>query len=265
MHLGHAYAALFAWHEARGQGGRFILRIEDIDKGRCRPQFEEAILEDLAWLGLEWDGEVRRQSDHLDDYAEVIHRLEALGVIYPCFCTRSQIRAEIEGAGAAPHGPDGPVYPGTCRTLSADARESRINLGHSFALRLDMAKAVGRAGRLDWLDLKAGRQDADPLAAGDVVIARKDAPTSYHLAVTLDDHIQGVTLVTRGDDLFHATHVHRLLQAVAGLDVPSWRHHPLITDSSGQRLAKRNRATTLRALRRAGKSPAEVRAMVGFD
>ena len=265
MHLGHAYAALFAWDAARERGGRFLLRIEDIDAGRCRPEFEDAIYEDLAWLGLEWDETPRRQSDHMADYGAAIRVLEGLGVVYPCFCTRGQIRAEIERAGVAPHGPDGVIYPGICRLLSMDERESRIARGQAFALRLDMAKAVGRAGDLEWHDLKAGRQVADPLAAGDVVIARKDTPTSYHLAVTVDDHLQGVSLVTRGDDLFHATHVHRLLQALADLDVPAWRHHALITDSTGQRLAKRNRATTLRSLRRAGKSPADVRAMVGMD
>lgn len=265
MHLGHAYAALFAWQYARQRNGRFILRIEDIDKGRCRADFETAIGEDLHWLGVNWDGPVRRQSDHLADYAKALAVLQERDVLYPCFCTRAQIRDEIAHADAAPHGPDGPLYPGTCRSLSTTERQAQINLGRSFALRLDMAKATAQVDRLDWHDLRAGPQTADPLTAGDVVVARKDTPTSYHLAVTVDDQAQGVTLVSRGFDLFHATHVHRLLQALMGYNVPVWHHHPLITDANGVRLAKRNRAMTIRSLRQAGKSPAEVRAMIGFD
>jgi glutamyl-Q tRNA(Asp) synthetase len=265
MHLGHAYAALFAWRAARTVGGRFQIRIEDIDKGRCRPAFADAIVEDLDWLGLDWDGPVMRQSDNLADYGRAIERLEALDVLYPCFCTRSEIRAEIARADAAPHGPDGALYPGTCRVLSRDQRRARIALGRPFALRLNMDKAMALAGPLDWHDRALGRQPCDPAGAGDVVVARKDTPTSYHLAVCVDDHRQGVTLVTRGEDLFQATHIHRLIQALLGLDVPAWHHHPLITDSTGARLAKRNRAMTLRALRQAGKYPAQVRAMIGFE
>jgi len=265
MHLGHAYAALVAWTAARTTGGRFLIRIEDIDGGRCRPEFERAIYEDLAWLGLDWELPVRRQSEHMEDYAAALSRLDELGVIYPCFCTRSEIRAEIKNAGEAPHGPDGPIYPGTCRALSFEERRTRILMGEAHAWRLDVARALDITGPLEWRDRKAGVQKADPLAHGDVVVGRKDVPTSYHLAVTVDDCLQGVTLVTRGDDLFAATSVHRLLQAMLELPVPSWHHHPLITDSNGVRLAKRNRATTLRSLRQTGKTPAQVRAMVGFD
>ncbi|MGH7126431.1 MAG: tRNA glutamyl-Q(34) synthetase GluQRS [Stellaceae bacterium] len=263
LHLGHAYSALFAWVCARGAGGRFLLRIEDIDRGRCRPEFAAAVLKDLAWLGLEWDGRVRRQSEHFDDYARALEQLRAIGLIYPCFCTRAEIQAEIAQAGAAPHGSEGPLYPGTCRGLSAGERQKRIAAGEAYALRLDVAQAVARAGPLEWEDSEAGRVAADPLSHGDVVLARKDTPASYHLAVTVDDAIQGVTLVTRGRDLFGATHVHRLLQALLDLPTPRYWHHRLLTDASGKRLAKRDRALTLRALREAGKTSAEVREMAG--
>jgi glutamyl-Q tRNA(Asp) synthetase len=263
LHLGHAYAALFAWVCARGAGGRFLLRIEDIDRGRCRPEFTDAILEDLAWLGLDWDGPVRRQSEHFADYRGGLARLEAAGLIYPCFCTRAAIQAEIARAGAAPQGGEGPLYPGSCRALSAAERQARIAAGESYALRLDMAQAAARAGPLDWEDSEAGRVVADPLSHGDVVLARKDTPASYHLAVTVDDALQGVTLVTRGRDLFGATHVHRLLQALLDLPTPRYWHHRLLTDASGKRFAKRDRSLTLRALREAGRTPAAVREMAG--
>lgn len=264
LHLGHAHAALFA-AGAAGSGGRFILRIEDIDGTRCRPEFEAAILEDLAWLGLEWERPVRRQSEHMADYAAALDVLRAQDLLYPCFCTRREIRAEIERAGAAPHGPDGALYPGTCRGLSTDERHARIEQGVPYAWRLDMARAVRETGPLTWHDLGSGKVDARPEAFGDVVLARKETPTSYHLAVTVDDALQGITLVTRGEDLFEATHVHRLLQALLNLPVPEYRHHGLIADESGQRLAKRDKAATLRALREAGKAPAEARALVGFS
>ena len=263
LHLGHAHAALFAWVCARGAGGRLLLRIEDIDRARCRSEFTEAILEDLAWLGLDWDGPARRQSEHFDDYRYALDRLAAAGLIYPCFCTRAAILAEIAGAGAAPHGSEGPLYPGTCRALSVDERQTRIAAGETYALRLDMAQAVARVGPLEWEDSEAGRIAADPSSHGDVVLARKDTPASYHLAVTVDDAIQGVTLVTRGRDLFGATHVHRLLQALLDLPTPRYWHHRLLTDASGKRFAKRDRALTLRALRETGKTPAEVREMAG--
>ncbi len=264
LHLGHAYSALFAWEAARAAGGRFLLRIEDIDEGRCRPEHVDGILEDLAWLGLDWDGPVRRQSAHLDDYAKALARLDEAGLLYPCFCTRAEIQAEIAAAGGAPHGPDGPLYPGTCRHLDAGRRAERMAAGEPYALRLDMARAAAAAGPLEWRDRAAGTVRAAPERFGDVVLARKDVPTSYHLAVTVDDALQGVTLVTRGRDLFEATHVHRLLQALLGLPVPEWHHHPLLTGPDGRRYAKRDRSLTLEALRGNGTRAAAVRAMVGI-
>lgn len=265
LHLGHAYAALFAWRAARRAGGRFLLRIEDIDGSRSRPEFVAAISGDLAWLGLDWDGEIRRQSEHIDDYRRELDRLRADALVYPCFCTRAAIAAEIARAAAAPHGSEGPRYPGTCRGLPEAERRARIAAGESYAFRLDVTRAAARVGALDWEDAEAGRMVADPSSHGDVVLARKDAPTSYHLAVTVDDALQGVTLVTRGKDLFAATHVHRLLQALLDLPTPRYWHHRLMTDADGQRFAKRDRALTIRALREAGRTPAEVRALAGFS
>lgn len=265
LHLGHAYSALFAYEAARQNGGRFLVRLENIDPLRCRPEFERAILEDLAWLGLDWDGPVRRQSEHMEVYRAALEALMGLGVVYPCFCTRRQIRMEVEEAGRAPHGPSGePVYPGICRSLSAEERERRIRRGEPFAWRLDVEKALSRTGPLWWYDYRAGWVEATPQIFGDVVIARKDIPTSYHLSVTVDDHLQGVTLVTRGEDLFHATHIHRLLQALLGLDTPRYYHHNLVADSRGQRMAKRNRAVTLRHLRDCGRRPDDIWRMLGL-
>ena len=264
LHLGHAYSALAGWKAAREGGGRFLLRIEDIDSARCREEFTAAILEDLAWLGLDWDGDVRRQSQHMADYRAPLDRLEAMGMIYPCFCTRAAIKAEIEGAAAAPHGADGPLYPGTCRNLSPAERTARKAAGLPFALRLDVAKAAIATGELFWEEDGRGRIKAEPERQGDVVLARKETPTSYHLAVTVDDALQGVTLVTRGEDLFASTPIHRLLQALLGFPAPRYRHHRLLTDESGKRFAKRDLSLTLRASRDAGKSAAEVRAMAGF-
>jgi glutamyl-Q tRNA(Asp) synthetase len=264
LHLGHAHSALTGWCAARAGGGRFLLRIEDIDLGRCRPEFETAIIEDLGWLGLDWEAPPRRQSEHMADYQGALERLDAAGLLYPCFCTRQEIQAEIAGAARAPHGPEEPLYPGTCRGLGADERQALIAEGRSYALRLNVEEAAARAGPLAWSDLRRGQIAADPRSLGDVVLARKDVATSYHLAVTLDDALQGVTRVTRGQDLFHATHVHRLLQALLELPVPEWQHHDLIADAAGERLAKRSDAFSIRALREAGKSPAEVRALAGF-
>jgi glutamyl-Q tRNA(Asp) synthetase len=259
LHLGHAYSAQFAYEAARRSGGKFLLRIEDIDQSRCRPEFEQGIIEDLRWLGLRWDGSVRRQSQHLPAYETALRRLRSLGVIYPCFCTRKQIRAEIEEADRAPHGPSGePLYPGTCRLLDEASRQRRIEAGEAYGLRLDVARALEVTGPLTWRDIRGGTIPADPALLGDVVLARKDVPTSYHLAVTVDDHAQGVTLVTRGEDLFHATHIHRLLQALLGLRTPRYYHHNLLADSTGQRLAKRNRAVTVRYLRERGQSPDDI-------
>jgi glutamyl-Q tRNA(Asp) synthetase len=262
LHLGHAYSALDAWRTARGAGGKFLLRIEDIDRTRCKPEFTDAILEDLAWLGLDWDGEVRKQSEHFTDYEAALDTLDVAGLIYPCFCTRAAIAAEIARAGGAPQGEEGPIYPGTCRDLTTEERLRRIASGEGFALRLDVARALARTGPLEWEEEGEGIIRADPELLGDVVLARKDTPTSYHLAVTLDDALQGVTLVTRGADLFTATHIHRLLQALLALPTPRYRHHKLLTDANGTRFAKRDKALTLRALRESGKTPAEVRAMI---
>ncbi|WP_119304491.1 tRNA glutamyl-Q(34) synthetase GluQRS [Dongia deserti] len=260
LHLGHAHSALVGWHSARAESGRFLLRIEDIDPTRCRPEFEAAILEDLAWLGLDWDGPVRRQSEHLADYAGALDRLRAMGLIYPCFCSRKDIAAAV----TAPHGPEGPVYPGTCRNQPPDWVHARQERGDPYALRLDVAKARAISGALAFTDEREGVVEARPETLGDVVLARRDAPASYHLCVTLDDHLQEVTLVTRGVDLFHATHVHRLLQAILGLNVPTYAHHLLLTNAAGERLSKRDGAMGLRALRQAGRSAAEVRALAGF-
>lgn len=261
LHLGHAYAALVAWRAARDEGGRFLLRIEDIDAARCREEFVAAILEDLVWLGLDWDGPVRRQSAHLADYRAALDRLAARGLLYPCFCTRAAIKAEIAAAAGAPQGADSPLYPGICRALGTDERAARLAAGEGFALRLDVGKALALTGPLFWEDEIRGRIAADAARQGDVVLARKDAPVSYHLAVTVDDALQGVSLVTRGVDLFAATHTHRLLQALLDLPMPRYRHHQLLTDAQGRRLAKRDRALTLRALREAGKTPAEIRVL----
>jgi glutamyl-Q tRNA(Asp) synthetase len=262
LHLGHAYSAIFAWRAARGAGGKFLLRIEDIDRTRCRPEFTDAIIEDLTWLGLDWDGAVRQQSQHFADYRAALDKLDARGLVYPCFCTRADIAAEIARAGGAPQGEEGPIYPGTCRSLTLEERQRRIAAGDGFALRLDVAKAIAVTGLLSWDDDEAGRVEAEPLSLGDVVLVRKDTPTSYHLAVTVDDALQGVTLVTRGADLCSATHLHRLLQALLDLPMPRYRFHKLLTDASGKRFAKRDKALTLRALRESGVPPEEIRRMV---
>jgi glutamyl-Q tRNA(Asp) synthetase len=264
LHLGHAYAAIFAENQAKQAGGRFILRIEDIDKGRCKAEFEEAIYEDLEWLGLQWEQPVRRQSENIASYAEALEQLDKLGLIYPCFCTRGQIKAEIDRAGGAPHGLEGPIYPGTCRQLNKDECAGRIDNGETPALRLDMAKAHKISGALSWQDKIHGDRAAKLDEFGDIVLARKDIPTSYHLSVTVDDALQGVTLVTRGEDLADASGIHRLLQALLGYTPPIYHHHPILTDDNGKRFAKRDQSVTLRALRATGKTPQDIRTMVGL-
>jgi glutamyl-Q tRNA(Asp) synthetase len=259
LHLGHAYSALFA-ARAAGPGASFLLRLENIDRTRCRPEFAVAIEQDLAWLGLTWPQPVRIQSDHFTEYRAALERLAARGLVYPCFCTR----AEIAQAMTAPHGSAG-RYPGTCRHLSPDEQADRIGAGAHHAWRLDIARALAETGPLAWRDLDLGMIAADPLLLGDVVLARKDVPTSYHLAVTWDDAAQGVELVTRGADLVEATHIHRLLHALLDLPVPVWRHHRLLLDADGKRYAKRDKAPTLAALREAGTSAAAVRVMTGID
>jgi len=254
LHLGHAYSARIAWARARETDGQFLLRIEDIDIRRSRREFEAAIREDLHWLGLDWDGEVRRQSEHFADYGRALDRLDGRGLIYPCFCTRADIAAATD----APHGPDGPLYPGTCRHLSHAERRERLAAGEEHCLRLDAAKATGEAGPYGFFDETRGRIEGEPLLFGDVVLARKDTPTSYHLAVTVDDQLQGVTLVTRGEDLLPSTHVHGLLQRLLGYETPRYAHHHLLTDAAGRRFAKRDKSLTLRALRGSGLTPAQV-------
>lgn len=268
LHLGHAFAALFAHEAARTNGGRFLLRIEDIDTARARPEFERAIEEDLAWLGLTWERPVRRQSEHFADYAAALQALRDRGLVYPCFCTRKEIAAEIAASAMAPQGPDGPLYPGTCYRLDAGERARRLAAGDDHAWRLDVARAASVAGALTFDEsgdgTEAGLVTARPAIFGDVVLARKDTPASYHLAVVVDDAEQGVTLVTRGVDLLPATHLHRLLQALLQLPAPRYRHHRLITDASGKRLAKRDHATALRTLRERGVRAEDVRTQLGF-
>ena len=259
LHIGHALSALFA-RTAAGPDGRFLLRLEDIDQTRCRPELAVAIEEDLAWLGIDWVRPVRVQSAHFAEYAAVLEGLRDRGLVYPCFCTRSAAMAEAAGA---PHGLP-PLYPGTCRHLSPAERVDRIAAGVPHAWRLDLARAKAETGPLTWHDLDRGTIPAAPERLGDVVLARKDCPTSYHLSVTWDDALQGVELVTRGEDLVEATHIHRLLQALLDLAVPTWRHHRLLLDATGKRFAKRDKAPTLRAMREAGRSADEVRALVGF-
>jgi glutamyl-Q tRNA(Asp) synthetase len=257
LHLGHAYSALTAWRRARQADGRFLLRLEDIDTARCRPEFAAAVLEDLAWLGIDWDGEVRVQSQHLSEYRTALDALESRDLLYPCFCTR----ADIQQAASAPHTPDGAaIYPGTCRHLSPDERQTRVAAGAPHALRLDMRRA--HTSPLTFEEAGEGTIICRPERFGDIVLARKDAPGSYHLCVTHDDAVQGVTLVTRGEDLKPATAVQRLLQHLMGWPAPLYAHHPLLADATGRRLAKRDKAATLRDLRTARHTPAEVRAMV---
>lgn len=266
LHLGHALAAATAWRRARAAGGRFLLRLEDIDPGRCRPEYAAAIEQDLAWLGLDWDGQVRAQSANLADYRAVLDDLAGRGLVYPCFCTRADIMREIEASAAAPHAPDGSlVYPRICRRLSADERQARIAAGERFALRLDMDRALSSLSNTIWFEEEAeGTIRCDPASFGDAVLARKDAPASYHLCVTHDDALQGVTLVTRGEDLKPATHLHRLLQALMGWPAPVYAHHRLLTDASGRRLAKRDKAATLRDLRASGVPPETVWQLLGL-
>ena len=257
LHLGHVHAALIARRRARDGGGRFLLRIEDIDPARCRPAFTAAITEDLAWLGLEWDGPVRLQSAHLADYAAVLDDLRRRGLLYPCFCSR----ADIARAAAAPHGAEGAIYPGTCRALPAPERQRRIEDGAPHAWRLDMAAALAETGPLTWEEAGEGPLPCDPAASGDVVLGRRDAPVSYHLAVTHDDALQGITLVTRGEDLRPATAIHRVLQSLLGWPEPRYAHHRLLTDSRGVRLSKRDGALAVRTLRERGHTAADILAI----
>ncbi len=255
LHLGHAASAFFAYELARREGGRFLLRIEDIDSSRCRAEYVDGLFKDLRWLGLSWEEPVRIQSEHLSDYETAIGTLREAGLLYPCFCTRKEIAREAAISASAPHPEEGEglLYPGTCRNLAAEQREERARTRPSV-WRLDMAQAAHRAGPLRWYDHRRGWIEANPARFGDVVLARKDMPTSYHLSVTLDDAIQGVTLVTRGEDLVGATDIHVLLQRLLGLPTPAYHHHPLLRDEDGKRLAKRDKAATIQEIRESGKS-----------
>lgn len=258
LHLGHAYSANIAW-----QSGEICpLRIEDIDPTRCKPEFETALYEDLAWLGFTWPSPVRRQSDHMNDYRICLEKLDAMGVLYPCFCTRKEIQDEIHESPGAPQSPNEHYYPGTCKKLSNSERLNLIAAGRPYALRLDSDRAYRMTAPLSWHDHYKGEQSIYPEIIGDVVLARKETPTSYHLCVTHDDALQGVTLVTRGEDLFHATHIHRLLQALLGLPTPLYAHHKLLTDERGIRLAKRNKSISIREMRNKGFSAAQLMSMI---
>jgi len=274
LHLGHALSALINADMAAAAGGRLLLRIEDIDQSRCRPEFEKAIDEDLAWLGLKWERPVRRQSEHFDDYRTALAKLDAMGLIYPSFESRAEIAMMVAGReakGPWPRDPDGaPLYPGAAKSLPLAERARRM-ASEPYALRLDMQAALTRAGDLTWRESGAGPDGqtgiirADPAAWGDAVLARKDAPASYHLAVVVDDAAQAVTDVVRGRDLYHATSVHRLLQVLLDLPAPRYQHHRLILDADGHKLSKSTAATGLRELRAAGTTPADIRSLVGLD
>ncbi len=272
LHLGHAFAALLAHSAARNTGGQFLLRMEDLDEGRCNACYEAAILEDLEWLGVAWDGSVRRQSERMNHYRQALEALTNQGLVYPCFCTRGDIAREIEAMASAPQGPDGPLYPGTCRALSPEERRARQATGPTPALRLDIARAVGALHAAELRFEETGQGPAgesglivvQPAVLGDVVLGRKDLGVSYHLAVVVDDADQAVSLVTRGEDLFAATHVQRLLQSLLGLPVPRYRHHALIRDAEGRRLAKRDSKRTLAALRGSGATPGDIRRQLGL-
>jgi glutamyl-Q tRNA(Asp) synthetase len=277
LHLGHAYSALLNLDLARQAGGRFLLRIEDIDLARCRPEFETAIYQDLAWLGVAWEEPVRRQSEHLAQYRDALENLAAQGLIYPSFESRTEIAklvAEREANAVStpwPRDPDGaPLYPGAAKFFAPGERARLLESGAPYALRLDMAAACARAGDLDWTehgegpDGETGAVAARPEVWGDVILARKETPTSYHLSVVIDDALQGVTEVVRGRDLFRSTSVHRLLQELLGLPEPAYRHHRLILDGAGQKLSKSTAATGLRELRASGASQADIRRLVGL-
>lgn len=278
LHLGHALSSLLNFDMAQRSGGRFLLRIEDIDTARCRPEYEAAIYEDLAWLGLQWEQPVRRQSAHLDAYEVALRRLEAMELIYPSFESRAEIArlvAERDHAGLWPRDPDGvALYPGSAKRLPAAERRRRREAGDPFALRLDMGAAIAlacaRGETLTWTETGVGPNReigivaADPAAWGDVILARKDVPTSYHISVVVDDACQGITHVVRGQDLFHATGLHRLLQHLLELPQPLYHHHRLVVDARGRKLSKSTHSTGLRELRAGGATAADIRRLIGL-
>lgn len=271
LHLGHAYSALLNFAMARAAAGRLLLRIEDIDIERCRIEFEQAIYEDLGWLGLSWETPVRRQSRHFPEYARALGKLTAQDLTYPCFCSRREIMDAVAGRAGWLRDPDGsPLYPGICKHLSRGEHRRRIFAGEPSALRIDMEAAMAKAGRrLDWRELGPDCQvrdvAAEPSLWGDAMLSRKDIPASYHIAVVVDDALQGVTDVVRGEDLYMATGLHRLLQTLLQLPAPSYRHHALLRDASGRKLSKSSRAKPIRALREEGVSPAAVRDRLSLD
>lgn len=258
LHLGHALAAQVAHDLARRHGGEFLLRHEDIDTTRVRDEYYGGIEEDLRWLGFVWDGEALRQSARIAAYDAALAKLRAMGLLYPCFCTRRAIQEEVAAMVAAPQGPEGPLYPGTCRHLPADEQQRKMEQGGTHAWRLDAQKAAVLTGRLTFTDLRHGTLDVQPGLLGDVVLSRKDIGTAYHLAVVVDDAYQEITHVTRGEDLLPATHVQRLLQVLLELPEPVYLHHPLVRDEQGRRLAKRHDALAIATLRQAGLTAASV-------
>lgn len=268
LHVGHAAAAWAVWDDAEQDPSRFILRIENIDETRCRPEFESSILDDLTWLGLSWPTPVRRQSEYFEDYKTHLETLAARGLTYPCFCTRKDIAQESENAQSAQHGPNGLIYPGHCRHLSPVEQREQMEAGTPYAIRLNLEEALAQTGHkaLKWRDAVKGPQETTPEilreAIGDVVLARKDTPASYHLCVTYDDALQGITHITRGEDLFFATHIHRLLQEICGFPVPTYHHHPLLVGPDGRRFAKRDKSLTLKELRNKGLEPNELRHII---
>jgi len=272
LHLGHALSALVTWEAARAMGGRCLLRIEDIDIGRCRPEYERQMLDDLAWLGLVWEEPVRRQSEHFSTYREAATKLENMGLLYPCFATRKEITARTSDGECDPDG--APLYPGLHKELSVEEIASRKAAGEPFALRIDMPKALECTSEMTSLPLtfeafdpKSGKTQstrADPSRWGDAVITRKDVPTSYHLSVVVDDALQGVTHVTRGQDLLAATDLHRLLQVLLELPAPLYHHHGLLTDDAGRKLSKSARDMSIASLRADGATPKDIRNMAGL-
>ena len=265
LHLGHAFSALFAEREARTGNGKFLVRIEDIDTARCNSAFEASIFEDLSWLGLTWEKPVRKQSNHMADYAKGLKKLENLGLLYRCTLSRKELSEVM----SAPH-PDNALNStqktptDTLRYISAIENKRRLGAGAPYAIRLHMRAALKLAGNLKWYDCEHGEQIAEPETFGDIVLARKDIATSYHLSVTIDDAIQGITRVTRGNDLLPATHIHRLLQELLELPTPDYHHHKMITDKNGLRLAKRNKSSTLQEMKKSGQNPEDIIQFLGF-